>query len=273
MVQDLRPRSVGEILDVAVSLYRARFPALMLVTLFVEIPVQILSMLVLLSALPDDFEVGYTGQIQPVYDGSDVAVGLAATLFVLFLSVVSTGFVTAVATRIVADAYVGAADAGGDAARIAGRRILAVLGVTTLSTLGIAVGILACIAPGIWLMGAWSVVVPVLILENTGVLRALGRSFELTKTRIWAALGVVITGQLMTTTITLSLTTAIDLLISTGDSLTAQVIAQSVAATIAAIITTPFIATAVVALYFDLRIRNEAFDVQMLLSRLDSGRA
>ena len=54
MVPELRPRSVGEVLDAAVLLYRARFGALMRVSLIVVIPVSLLTMLVLLSALPDE---------------------------------------------------------------------------------------------------------------------------------------------------------------------------------------------------------------------------
>ena len=43
-------------------------------------------------------------------------------------------------------------------------------------------------------------------------------------------------------------------------------IAQGVANTIASLLTTPFVAAAIVALYFDLRIRDEAFDVQMAIA-------
>ena len=52
MVSELRPRGIGEILDTAVALYRARFRKLTLVTATVVIPVQVLSALVLLSAQP-----------------------------------------------------------------------------------------------------------------------------------------------------------------------------------------------------------------------------
>jgi hypothetical protein len=59
-------------------------------------------------------------------------------------------------------------------------------------------------------------------------------------------------------------------LVRHGNSIVAIVIGQSIASAIAAILTTPFIATATVVLYFDLRIRNEAFDVQLLIQRNDA---
>jgi hypothetical protein len=48
-----------------------------------------------------------------------------------------------------------------------------------------------------------------------------------------------------------------------------EVIAQSVSNAVVSVVMTPFAATALVALYFDLRIRNEAFDVQVMIQRLD----
>ena len=47
-------------------------------------------------------------------------------------------------------------------------------------------------------------------------------------------------------------------------------IAQGIANAIAALLTTPFVAAAIVALYFDLRIRDEAFDVQLAMQRNDT---
>ncbi len=38
----------------------------------------------------------------------------------------------------------------------------------------------------------------------------------------------------------------------------------------AGILTTPFVATAIVVLYFDLRTRDEGYDVQLLMQRNDA---
>ena len=50
-------------------------------------------------------------------------------------------------------------------------------------------------------------------------------------------------------------------------------ISQGIANTVVAVLTTPFLAAAIVACYFDLRIRNEAFDVQLLMQRNDARHA
>ena len=124
-----------------------------------------------------------------------------------------------------------------------------------------------------WLQVAWSVAIPVLMLERTSVFKALGRSFAQTKARFWLAFGVVWLSQLLITALSFGLAAGLGWVIQSSDSATAEVIAQSVSSAIATTITLPFAAAALVVLYFDLRIRTEAFDVQMMIARLDASRA
>jgi hypothetical protein len=93
---------VGEVLDAAVRLYRARFGALMTVSIAVLIPVSILSMFVLLSALPDESAtVTVNATNSPVFGSGDNAAQLGALFVSSILSALATTFVTAATTRIV----------------------------------------------------------------------------------------------------------------------------------------------------------------------------
>jgi hypothetical protein len=275
VIPELRPRGVGEVLDAAVLLYRARFGALMRVAVLVVVPIQVLSLLVLLSALPDDYTIGFTGETTPVYDSdTDTAIAFAAALVTIVLSALATTFVSAATTRIVAEAYVGRRDGSvNEAMRDTLHRFLPLIGLTLLVTAGVTIGLFLCVVPGLWLQTAWCLAVPVFVLEGTKVTRAIGRSFELTKQRFWLAFGVFWLSQLLITALTFGLTAATTWLVRTGDSLAAETIVQSVASGLASVITIPFAAAALVALYFDFRIRAEAFDVQMMIARLDEGRA
>lgn len=272
MVAELRPRGVGEILDTAVAMFRARFRALILVTLAVVVPVEIASALVLLSSQPDDYSVGITGTA-PVYDDNELGIQIAALVVILIVSTLATAFVTAAATRIAADAYVGSSEPAGEAIRNVGRRTLPLVGLTVISSIGIAIGWLLCLVPGLLLQAAWAVAVPALILEGTGVTAALGRSYALTKSRFLLALGVVWSVWLLEFVLSIGLSSLLGYLIATNDSATGDVIIQSISNAASSIVTTPLVATAIVALYFDLRIRSEGFDVQMMLARLDARRA
>ena len=64
------------------------------------------------------------------------------------------------------------------------------LGLSLLATLGIVVGLVLLIVPGILLVLRWAVVVPVLVQERRGVLDSMARSRDLTKGSRWALLGL-----------------------------------------------------------------------------------
>src|SRR5215475_5729340 len=102
----MRPRGIGEVLDAAVALYRARFASLVKVTAAVVFPLQALASLIILSAQPDKFNVSFTGSATPAGDAGNAAAQAGATFTVFAIGLVSTAFVVAVCTRIVADAYV-----------------------------------------------------------------------------------------------------------------------------------------------------------------------
>jgi len=96
---------------------------------------------------------------------------------------------------------------------------------------------------------------------------AISRSVSLTKGHAGHVLGLVLISRLLTAVISFGFSVGVLYVLRNGDSVVSAVIGQSIASTIAGILTTPFVATATVALYFDLRIRNEAFDVQLLMQR------
>jgi hypothetical protein len=264
MVPELRPRGVGEMLDASVALFRARFVRLILVTAVVVVPVQAFTTLVLLSAESDasfglnlsPFSTGSTNEV----DAESAAVQLGAFVVVLFVSVAATAFVLAVCTRIVADAYIDHGEATGETVRIVGRRFFAVLILSVL----VAITQVAVIT-----IVLFAVAVPILVLEGVGVFRAMGRSASLTISNFWRSLGIVVTSQVLASVVSFGLAAAVALLLrDSGEG--ANVIAQGVANAIASALTTPFLAAAVVVLYFDLRIRSEGFDVQLLMQRDDA---
>ncbi|HEX8644104.1 MAG TPA: hypothetical protein VF702_09350 [Allosphingosinicella sp.] len=69
--------------------------------------------------------------------------------------------------------------------------VLPVLGLTIVSGIGIMFGFLLLIVPGIMLMVAWMVAVPVLVEERLGVFGSLSRSAELTKGSRWQVFGLL----------------------------------------------------------------------------------
>ncbi len=66
------------------------------------------------------------------------------------------------------------------------------LGVSILFGIGLAIGFVLLIIPGLFLMVIWSVVAPVTVLERPGVFAAFGRSRELVRGNGWAVFGVIL---------------------------------------------------------------------------------
>ena len=128
-----------------------------------------------------------------------------------------------------------------------------------------------CIIPGVFLSVLFSATISVLAVEEGGVFNAIGRSWVLMKTRLWAYLGTFIVAGLVSICLYLVLT-----LVPTGIAVAAGsagldpiawlfIAGASVAS---GFITLPFGALVPALLYFDARVRNEGFDVEMMAARM-----
>jgi hypothetical protein len=264
VIPELRPRGIGEILDAAVSLYRARFAALVRYAALVIVPVQAFLTIVLLSAQPDSFSVTLDGSATPQFDTSSAQLGAVAV--VLLAGWITTSLVEAVTARIVADAYVDSAEETAAAARAAARRIFTVLAVGLAVGLCQVAGLFLCLVGAFAVRAFFAVAVPAVILERKRVFSAMGRSIELTRSHFWHAFGVVVTAMLIGALLNAALASGLNIWSARGASPTAIVITQGLVNIVASCITTPFVAAVAVSLYFDLRIRDEAFDVQLAMA-------
>jgi hypothetical protein len=250
MVPELRPRGVGEMLDAAVALYRVRFRRLVLTALAVVAPTQVLITLLFISVSNDQ---------QQSTQASNTQVG---TLWVAALLYAVVGLVvTALATRSVADAYV-----GGDMSQGAPRRSpFAVLTLVAIVSVVTATGLAACVFPGLLLLALWAVAIPVTRLEGTGVFRSMRRAQQLAGGHYLLNLGLISAALLLWAVLTWAIGLGASEWVNHGASRTSALIAQGCGDALATALTTPLIAAAIVVCYFDARIRREAFDIQLKL--------
>jgi MFS family permease len=66
------------------------------------------------------------------------------------------------------------------------------IGAGILAGIGIAIGFVLLIVPGLYLLTIWAVLVPVIVLERTGVFPSFGRSRQLVKGHGWQVFGVLV---------------------------------------------------------------------------------
>jgi hypothetical protein len=277
---DLRPLRVGEILDVGIKVYMRNAKTLFKLVALVVVPVQILGVLIIISTLPDALTTANQNPFQftgdpttgtvPDFEFRDLWIYLAGVLVVLLLGFVGTTVATGACFKAVSDAYLGAEPDWKSSLRYTLDHIWPLLWLTFLSAIGSGFGFFFCILPGIWLAIVWSVGTPALLTEGVRGTRALSRSFRLVQSRFWPVTGVLVVSYLIRFVLNTAIGGGITLLAFTdiGQNVILTQALSGFATTVASIIATPFQAAVVAVLYFDLRVRTEGFDLQLLAQRL-----
>jgi hypothetical protein len=260
----LRPLGIGEILDAGIKIYRNKFATMLKAVAVVIVPVQVLNVLVTLS-LPD---TSTTTTGTTTSDGSGWA-GVAALLLLLVITVVSSTLAEAACLKAVSDTYVGTDTDWRGSLRFGFRRIGSLLWLTLIHGVLLLLAFLACIVPGVWLYAAWSVAVPALLIEGTRGFKALGRSFNLVRGRWWPTAGILLLANLLATAVAFGFgLLALPLVFAGRDNDFVVDLANAVFGGIASVFTIPFVAAVIAVIYFDLRVRKEGFDLQLMAQRI-----
>jgi hypothetical protein len=267
-VPELRPLSIGEILDVAIKIYLRNAWTLFRVVLVVVAPVEIVSALIQASAASSGSGIETTGDTTTV-SSHDLALYVTAILATTILSLVANTVATGACFKGVSDAYLGERPTWQSSLRFAFARIHSILWITILGSILTVIGAIFCIIPGIYLWIAFAVAVPVLLTEGVKGRHALGRSRELVTDRWWGTFGVVLLGTILAGIVSGAIGALAGLAGGTSDANSvAGFLVNSVSGTLGSMISTPFTAAFVTVLYFDLRVRKEGFDLQLLAERI-----
>jgi len=259
---ELRPLSIGEILDVAIKIYLRNAWTLFRVVLVVVAPVEIVSALIQASAATNDGDT-------TTNSSHDVALYLSAIGAATILGLLANTVATGASFKAVADAYLGEQPTWRSSLRFAFVRLHSILWITILGGIATVVGAILCIIPGIYLWIAFAVAVPVLLTEGVKGTAALGRSRALVRDRWWGTFGVVLLGTILAGVVSGAIGALAGFAAGSTDAgSVAGFLVNSVSGTLGSMISTPFTAAFVSVLYFDLRVRKEAFDLQLLAERI-----
>jgi hypothetical protein len=128
-------------------------------------------------------------------------------------------------------------------------RVASLLGAGVLAGLGVALGLLLLIVPGLVLLTWWSAIVPVIVLERVAAMESFGRSRELVRGYGWNVFGVIVLTVLVLLLAVILLAIVFAIVLGwLPDGLRGYV--QSLAANT---LTAPFLALAWTLMYFRLR--------------------
>lgn len=252
--EDLRPMGIGDILDTTFRLYRNHFATFVLIALVVYVPYAVVDVLLIASLVDEQPQPLPTAEVA---DG----VALAGFLAMALLFVVVFPLCQGALVHKISAGYLGESIGAVEAYRRALPRLLRLIWANILAGVVIMVGFIFFIVPGIifslWLM----LVTTVVMLEDGGAMDALKRSRELMR-------GNLGKGFLLLLVITL---------LSIGYTLVTELLAVPLAAVplldvfvvnLLAALILPITTAPIILLYYDLRIRKEAFDLERLAAAM-----
>ena len=294
-VPTLRPLSFGEILDGGFSLYRRNFVTFVLTTLVMAVAMIAVAVVLGGAAAAGMGDINEMGEFFGALFGVLLLMGIG---FGVVASVLAAAL-----TREASQAYTGQPTSLGDGlstgARkglrvfasgvvaflmmmVAGLAIGIVMGIVQVVIDSMGIGLLTLLAQLIYVLlvvalylltlAIFFAVVPAVVVEGKGPVEAIGRSFDLVR-----GAPVHVVGVMMVTFFIAYLPMLAVLLLTGGltalvdrDAVPtiAQFITQQILALGVGILTTPFVVSVMVLLYYDRRVRTEALDVQMLTDRL-----
>lgn len=254
---DLRPMSTGEILDRAASLYRENF------VLFFGI-----------SAVPHVFVLAWALARLKLFGSPARSTSLLNRELLILLNSIVEGwlisfFVQCATAYAIAELYLERAVSITSAFRRLGAGTWSLLACSILRELAIVVGNFFFLVPGILAACRLMVALPAAVLESLGVRQAFARSLSLTDRNVARAFGI------WTFYLVLRVTDILLILfldrhriqlwrVNPETVLAWRGLTAVIDVSLSALIE-PFLAIAATVFYFDLRVRKEALDLQMMM--------
>ena len=266
----LRPLGVGEIIDHSFAIYRRQFGALVTITLSAN-AIPLLLMVYL-------FTSGGILERPMLYVG------------VLLLTVVLGALATAATVFLVSETYLGNSISGGVAISRATKYLWRLILLTMMLSLVVGLGVIIFVLPGILAASpallALSIIpafvtalviftgllvsTQALILEDASPSAALSRSWQLTRGFRWKMLGLVIVVGIIIAIPSLAISFLRGgsmAMRSMGEFSTSDIVWE-IAAQFVSTLIYPLLYCALTVAYYDLRVRKEGFDLELLESTL-----
>ena len=245
----LRSLSLGEALDTSLTLYRRLFSQLLGVSLATQaVPLALLTFINTKGYL---FILWYL------------------TLAYVVLSIVLSALGTAASTFIVSEYYLGRSISTVSALTTARRFMSRIVAVTLATALTVGVGFVFLFVPGIILFSGLVLATPALVIEDIrGATNAMQRSWTLTRGFRGRVLLAFVLGGLLLMVPSMALSFVGQMMGPEGVQSTAANVTNDLITALLQILIYPFLYVVTTVLYYDLRVRKEGFDLEMLASSL-----
>jgi len=263
MTTVLRPLSTGELLDRTFSLYRSHFG------LFIGIFALPHLVVLAYQCVGVTFQSPHP-QLANVLLASVWSVG--AGLISLAVSAASQAATVVAVSHVYLDRPASVMDSF---SKVKGE-ILGVVGLSLLIGIAAGAACLLLIVPGVLLFIMWSLAVPAKVLENLGVSDAMSRSADLTKGDrgrvfvIWVLFILLGIGVSLLLRWPVELAAGVSSIFALQRTAPGWQVALLVATFVSECLVGPLATIAFSLVYYDERVRKEAFDLQLMMTTLDT---
>jgi hypothetical protein len=268
---DLRPLSLGEILDRTFSLYRRHF---LLFAGITAIPQMLILALRLAQTLFMTLPAGRTNvpveQLQARTSSGLMAFGVVGVIVGLIVYLVAYLFAQGGTVFAVSELYLGRTTTiGASLGRMRGQ-LGSLFGVILLNGLAVMGAFILLIIPGIYVACRLITCVPAALLEDLGPRSSLERSFSLTKDYVGRSFVIYLLYFVLAYAaaflFTLPFGVAIGLSAKNPEAVRLWFALSHVGEFIGEVLVSPILTIATAVFYYDLRVRKEAFDLQFMMN-------
>jgi hypothetical protein len=265
MTTALRPLTLGELLDRTFQLYRNHFLLFIGIAAIAYFPMFLI-------------RIGY--YFLTLHSGKSavfVASAIIGSLLTIVLYLASMAACQAATITAVSTVYFGQPITLGETySRIMGQIPLVVLTMIGMG-IGIAIGIVLLIVPGIILALMWALTIPVVVLEGAALVEALGRSRALTAGHRGRVFLIFLLFTGLTYLFAVIFEAPLFALIAAKGPAAAKaggvVVFIYAASFLTETLITPLMTIAFSLMYYDERVRKEAYDIQLLMNTPETGQS
>jgi hypothetical protein len=261
---DLRPMTLGEVLDRTFKLYRSNF---WLFAGIIALPFLVLFVInIAIAGLGiGTGRAAASGVTSPGLLAGMIGGGLTFGLLYIFL----LGAAQAATVFAVSDLYLGRPTGLRECYRRVGSKAIRVILILILTGLVVAVGFVLLIIPGIILLCRTAIAVPVSMLEDSKSIRSIERSMELTKGFSGQVFLIFLMVWVLTWLVAIIFEIPFAFLVQAQHTVPfATLLLQHLSSFISQVLVGPIATIAFSLMYYNLRVRKEAFDIQHLMASL-----
>ncbi len=262
---ELRPLSLGEILDRAFLMYRRHMLLFLGIAALPQLLTLALGLLqIFFGPLNTVRTVGNRTVLMPHFDVTSILLGLLGIILGLLVYALAQGGTI----LAVSDLYLGREANIAVSLQRAWGELGTLIGTSLLNGLAVAGGLIALVIPGIYVLCRLLICLPAALIENRSPGDALSRSWNLTKGYAGRAFLLLLLYFAVAFGIGLLFGVPIGYLADARgafENAKLLLVLQQVANIIVSILVQPLLLIGISIFYFDLRVRKEAFDLQFLM--------